>query len=108
MAAEGAKQPPLMRVLAPPVRWAMHAIQDMQVEGAENLPAGRPIIAVGNHTSHLDGPVARCCPVRGLGLSHILRPKRIFSPSRCLGWALRQLGQVPVYRPGVFSTPADW
>ncbi|WP_273487526.1 lysophospholipid acyltransferase family protein [Ancrocorticia populi] len=106
MAAEGAKQPPLMRVLAPPVRWAMHAIQDMQVEGAENLPAGRPIIAVGNHTSHLDGPVAAVALYEAGVIPHTAAKADLFTIP-VLGWALRQLGQVPVYRPGVLSTPAD-
>ena len=93
-----------MRFVGPLVSWVMHAIQDMRVGGAENLVSGRPMIVVGNHTSHLDGPVVAVALYDAGVVPHTAAKADLFTLP-ILGWALRQLGQVAVYRPGLVSTP---
>ena len=95
-----------MRFVGPLVSWVMHAIQDMRVGGAENLVSGRPMIVVGNHTSHLDGPVVAVALYDAGVVPHTAAKADLFTLP-ILGWALRQLGQVAVYRPGLVSTPKD-
>ncbi|MGO1591605.1 MAG: lysophospholipid acyltransferase family protein [Ancrocorticia sp.] len=82
----------------------------MRVEGTENLAghraSGTPMIVVGNHTSHLDGPVVAIVLYEAGVVPHTAAKADLFTIP-VLGWALRQLGQVAVYRPGLMSTPKN-
>lgn len=93
-----------MRLLAPVVVGAMRTFQHMTVEGGERIAEREPLIVVANHTCHLDGPELAGVLYEAGVVPHTAARADLFSIP-VLGWALRQLGQVPVYRPGVASTP---
>ncbi|MFT3945206.1 MAG: lysophospholipid acyltransferase family protein [Ancrocorticia sp.] len=96
------RAPFLMRLIAPLLKVVISATQRVKIRG--DVPATGPVIIAANHTNHLDGPV--------LGVELYRRGRVPCAATRAdlfkvpvLGWALKNLGQIPVYRPGVSSTP---
>ncbi|MFT0846741.1 lysophospholipid acyltransferase family protein [Actinomycetaceae bacterium L2_0104] len=98
------RKPPLMRLIAPLFIAVVGRIQTIRVRGAEHLPPTGPLIVAANHTNHFDGPVlAAVLYENGIPPCTAARADLFNIP--VLGWALRQLGQIPIYRPGVKTTP---
>ena len=96
------RAPLLLRLIAPLLNGAIKATQRVEIYG--DVPRTGPIIIAANHTNHLDGPV--------LGVELYKRGRVPCAATRAdlfrtpvLGWALKNLGQIPVYRPDVASTP---
>ncbi len=89
----------IMHTLAIP---ALHLVADLHVHGMENLPAGGPLIVVGNHFSFLD-PVAFVriapWPIEFVGGA---RPPHAPQTTRLFPWLW---GFLPLYR-GTGSTEA--
>lgn len=82
--------------LAAFVRWNW----DLQVRGAENLPATGPVILVANHMGFIDGPLMAICSPRPV---HALTKTEMFSGP--LGPLLRAAGQIPIHRTEVDPLP---
>lgn len=94
--------PLLMRLIAPPLIGVINATQRVEVHG--DVPREGPVIIASNHTNHFDGPIIAVeVYKRGRVPSAATRADLFKIP--VLGWGLRHLGQVPVYRPDVASTP---
>jgi 1-acyl-sn-glycerol-3-phosphate acyltransferase len=69
-----------------------------RVVGAENVPASGPVLFAANHASIVDGPLLYGVTPRP---AHFLVKKEMFQgalPSRVVGWALLQAGQIPIDR----------
>lgn len=97
-------EPILMRVIGPPIVAAVHAIQDVRVHGDSRLPQSGPLIVLCNHTCHLDGFTAAVALYQA-GIPPRFAIKADVFDIPVVGPALRTLGQVPIYRPGVVTTP---
>ncbi len=97
-------RPLLMRLIAPLFTLVIKGIQDVRVSGDGALPATGPLIIASNHTNHFDGPVlAAVLCERKIPPCAAVRADLFKVP--VLGWGLKKLGQIPIYRPGVASTP---
>ncbi|MBI4863096.1 MAG: 1-acyl-sn-glycerol-3-phosphate acyltransferase [Candidatus Riflebacteria bacterium] len=86
----------LYRLLAPLVRLIVRVFyRRIEVHGLEKIPAGCPLVFAANHPNMAMDPfmVGSSCdsPV------HFLAKSTLFSPAP-VGWLLRSLGAVPVYR----------
>jgi 1-acyl-sn-glycerol-3-phosphate acyltransferase len=83
----------LLRALRHPVSWLMTHYWDVVITGAENLPAGGPMILVGNHAGLIDGP-----------LLVVLHPQPTFALAKVelfsgpLGKLLEHGGQISIDR----------
>ncbi len=97
-------EPLLMRLVAPLIVAVVEAVQDVRVQGDIRLPPAGPLIVASNHTNHLDGPLLAAVLYKE-GIPPCAATRADLFEVPLLGWALRQLGQIPIYRPGVKSTP---
>lgn len=96
------RTPLLMRLVAPLLMGVINATQRVEVHG--DLPRTGPVIIASNHTNHFDGPIIAVeLYKRGRVPCAATRADLFKVP--VLGWALKNLGQIPVYRPDVASTP---
>jgi len=88
--------PLMMRLVAPPLVALTHAIQDMRVCGASELPAG-PMLVVANHTCHLDALTVGVTLYEAGIAPHFAARADLFRVP-VLGSILRRMGQIPVHR----------
>ncbi len=96
------RAPLFMRLIAPLLNGAIRATQRVEIHG--DVPRTGPVIIASNHTNHFDGPlIAVELYKRGRVPCAATRADLFKAP--VLGWALKNLGQIPVYRPDVASTP---
>ena len=103
----GRERPPLlMRVVAPLAVGAMRCVQDVRISGAERIPEFGPVLVVSNHTCHLDA-LSVCMALYRRGRAPVTAGRADLFTAPVLGWALRRLGQIPVYRSDVDHVPAD-
>ncbi|MDP9416648.1 MAG: 1-acyl-sn-glycerol-3-phosphate acyltransferase [Actinomycetota bacterium] len=65
--------------------------------GLANIPAEGPVIVVGNHISMADGVVLVTTVAKAGRLPRMMGTAGLFR-ARVLGWALRHVGYIPVYR----------
>lgn len=85
------------RVLLRVVRFLLHVCTRRRQDGEQHLPAGGPVIVVGNHVSVADAfvlvtTIARCGRrIRMLGTAGLFG-------APVVGWVLRHAGYVPVHR----------
>jgi 1-acyl-sn-glycerol-3-phosphate acyltransferase len=83
----------LLKGLRHPMRWLMTHYWDVVITGTENLPAGGPMILVGNHAGLIDGP-----------LLVVLHPQPTFALAKVelfsgpLGKLLDHVGQISIDR----------
>lgn len=89
--------PPLMRVVSWPVITLMRSIQKIEVSGHAHVPDTGPVIVVSNHTGHLDGPAVGVVMYEMGMPPSFLAKEELFSVP-VLGWAIRNLGQIPAAR----------
>ncbi|MGA4507437.1 lysophospholipid acyltransferase family protein [Propionibacteriaceae bacterium G1746] len=73
-------------------RAALHALWDVQVHGAANVPTSGPVILAANHIGTLDGPLLVAETPRALALA---KSELFDSP---VGPVLSAAGQIPVSR----------
>jgi len=95
-----------MRVVAPLAVGAMRCVQDVRISGAERIPEFGPVLVVSNHTCHLDA-LSVCMALYRRGRAPVTAGRADLFTAPVLGWALRRLGQIPVYRSDVDHVPAD-
>lgn len=96
-AADVAHQPTgLLHRTRPVFDSAVRRYWDVQVRGAEHLPASGPVILVGNHMGFVDGPLMAILTPRPV---HALTKTEMFSGA--LGRLLTAAGQIPVDRTQV-------
>ena len=80
-------------VLRPPiVVWF-----NWRFEGMEHIPPEGPVLVAGNHISYFDPLCLGTC-VNAAGREVRFLTKSELFEKRILGWALREAGQIPVYR----------
>lgn len=103
--SQGREKPFLMRLIAPAFIAVVEAIQGVSVAGDSDLPSSGPLIVASNHTNHFDGPVLAAVLYR-LGVPPCAAVRADLFKVPILGWFLKHLGQIPIYRPGVTSTPS--
>ncbi|MDO4887286.1 MAG: lysophospholipid acyltransferase family protein [Actinomycetaceae bacterium] len=95
-----------MRAIAPAVLALTRRIQCMRVRGSENIPASGPFLLVSNHTCHLDA-LSVAVPVYEAGRVPRIAGRADLFTVPVLGWALRRLDQIPIYRSDVAHVPRD-
>ncbi|GEP39405.1 1-acyl-sn-glycerol-3-phosphate acyltransferase [Nocardioides psychrotolerans] len=83
----------MLNRLRPLSRWLIRRRYDVQVHGAEWVPATGPVIFAANHIGVIDGPLLAVYAPRTL---HALTKIEMFSGR--LGWFLRHTGQIPLDR----------
>ncbi len=79
--------------LRPLARWLLRRGWDVQVHGAENVPATGPVIVAGNHIGIVDGPLMAIFAPRPV---HALTKLEMFDGRA--GWFFRGSGQIPLDR----------
>ncbi|MEN8114318.1 MAG: lysophospholipid acyltransferase family protein, partial [Actinomycetota bacterium] len=86
-----------VRVLNIPVRWLGRALLDLEVSGAENVPAKGPIVVAPNHLSHIDPPVV----VNAVGrLVRFIAVDELFGIHLAFDVATSFFGAIPTDRDG--------
>lgn len=96
------RAPLLMRLIAPPLKGVISATQRVEIHG--DVPRTGPVIIAANHTNHFNGPIIAVELYRRGRVPCAATRADLFKVP-VLGWALKNLAQIPVYRPDVASTP---
>lgn len=91
-----------MRLIAPFLNGAISVTQRVEIHG--DMPRTGPVIIAANHTNHFDGPLIAVELYRKGRVPCAATRADLFKMPM-LGWALKNLGQIPIYRPDVASTP---
>lgn len=68
----------------------------VSLEGLEHLPASGPVIVAGNHVSMIEGPLVGWAVGRKRLPLFVVKEEMFRFPP--LGWALRELGGIPIDR----------
>ena len=68
----------------------------LSLEGFENLPVSGPVIVAGNHVSMIEGPLVGYAVGRKRLPLFVVKREMFSLP--LLGWALRELGGIPIDR----------
>jgi 1-acyl-sn-glycerol-3-phosphate acyltransferase len=87
----------LERVLRMPNRVLSSSFFDLEVEGAENLPAEGAVVIAANHFSHLDPPLIAVNLNRYI---RFLAVDELFGDSKAFALLLEFFGAIPVDREG--------
>lgn len=83
----------LLRAGRPLMRALVRHRYDVELVGAEHVPARGPVIVAGNHIGFLDGPLAATMTPRPV---HLLAKYEMYHGA--MGWFLSATGQIPVRR----------
>lgn len=86
----------LLRAGRPTAHALARGWYDLDIQGAERVPATGPVVMAANHVGWLDGPLLAICSPRPV---HALTKQEMFSGA--MGTLLRRSGQIPLDRSHV-------